>query len=60
MFRRLENTNLRLHVGTHTVTPSHVVRDSGVLLDNISVRLLVCVLTIFDVLRRSDGFYDPA
>ena len=33
-FKRLENTNLSLHVGTDTVTPSYVVRDLGVLLDS--------------------------
>ena len=32
--KRLENTNLSLHVGTDTVTPSNVVRDLDVLLDS--------------------------
>ena len=32
--KRLENANLSLHVGAYTVTPSNVVRDSGVLLDS--------------------------
>ena len=32
--KRLENTNLSLHVGTDTVTPFNVVRDLGVLLDS--------------------------
>ena len=32
--KRLENTNLSLHVGTDTVTPSNVVRDLGVLHDS--------------------------
>ena len=32
--KRLENTNLSLHVETDTVTPSSVVRDLGVLLDS--------------------------
>ena len=34
MLKRLENTNLSLHVGTDTVIPSNVVRDLGVLLDS--------------------------
>ena len=34
MLKRLENTNLSLHVGIDTVTPSNVVRDLGVLLDS--------------------------
>ena len=32
--QRLENTNLGLHVGTDMVTPSNVVRDLSLLLDN--------------------------
>ena len=32
--KRLENTNLSLHVGTDTVTPSNVVRDLGVRLNS--------------------------
>ena len=32
--KRLDDTNLSLHVGTNTVTPSNVVRDLGVLLDS--------------------------
>ena len=32
--KRLENTNLSLHVGTDTVTPSNCVRELGVLLDS--------------------------
>ena len=31
--KRLDNTNISLHVGTDTVTPSNVVRDLDVLLD---------------------------
>ena len=34
MLKRLENTNLNLHVGTDTVTPSDLVHDLGVLLDS--------------------------
>ena len=34
MLKRLDNTNLSLHVGTDMVTPSNVVRDLGVLLDS--------------------------
>ena len=34
MLKRLENTNLSLHVGMDTVTPSNVVRDISVLLDS--------------------------
>ena len=32
--KSLENTNLSLHFGTDTVTPSNVLRDLGVLLDS--------------------------
>ena len=32
--KRLENTNLSLHVGINTVTPTNVVRDLGVYLDS--------------------------
>ena len=34
MLKRLENTNLSLHVGTDMVAPSNVVHDLGVLLDS--------------------------
>ena len=34
MLKRLENTNLSLHVGTDMITPTNAVRDLGVLLDS--------------------------
>ena len=34
MLKRFKNTNLSLHVGTDTVTPSIVVHDLGILLDS--------------------------
>ena len=56
--KRLENTNLNLHVGSETVTPFNVVRDLGVLYSKLIMRQHInkIVGVCFYHLRRPKKF----